>query len=296
MQEKPLYDEYGIRCGPMDWQRKAFIIIFQSDTAGGRQFDVVLLIAILCSVFVVMADSISSVQQNHSRLLNALELGFTLAFTLEYLLRCAIVEKPIHYMRSLLGIIDLLSILPTFLGLIISGPEYFVVIRSLRLLRVFRILKLAHFLIEIQQLSSALLQSMRKIGIFMLSVILLVVILGSIMYVVEGGQNGFESIPMSIYWAVITVTTVGYGDIVPVTYAGKAIATFIMLVGYSIIAIPTGIVSVELGKATRSPSPPNNATPGFQMHSCPRCREEHHLIDAHYCHRCGESLIDQNAS
>ncbi len=290
MEQKHLYDEYGIKAGSKPWQRKAFIIIFQSDTAGGRQFDVLLLVAIVFSVFVVMADSVSTLQQNYSGLLTALEWGFTLAFTLEYLIRCAIVEKPWHYMRSILGIIDLLSILPTFLGLFISGPEYLVVIRSLRLLRVFRILKLAHFLIEIQQLSSALVQSMRKIGIFMLSVILLVVILGSVMYVVEGGQNGFESIPMSIYWAVITVTTVGYGDIVPVTYAGKAIATFIMLVGYSIIAIPTGIVSVELGKATQSKAtqPVSGSIPG--QIQCPRCKEDQHLSGAHYCHRCGEAL------
>lgn len=290
MQQKPLFDEYGIKAGSKEWQRKAFVVIFQSDTVRGRRFDVVLLLAIVCSVLVVMADSIPAVQQNYNDWLKVLEWGFTIAFSLEYLIRCAIVEKPGHYMRSMLGIIDLLSILPTFLSLFVAGPEYLVVIRSLRLLRVFRILKLAHFLTEIQQLNSALLKSMRKIGIFMLAVILLVIILGSIMYVVEGGQNGFESIPMSIYWAVITVTTVGYGDIVPVTYAGKAIATFIMLVGYSIIAIPTGIVSVELRRATSLGKSEEEKVSHALEFTCPRCKEYQHLPGSNYCHRCGEPL------
>ncbi len=262
------------------WKKKAFSIIYKSDTYWGKFFDVGLLIVILLSIMVVMLDSIPMIREAYGIYLNILEWVFTGLFTIEYLLRITIIKKPKKYIFSFLGIIDLLSILPTFISLLFAGSQYLMVIRSLRFLRIFRIFKMVHFLSEIQTLGSALILSLRKISVFILFVVLLVIIMGSVMYLVEGGQNGFNSIPSSIYWAVITLTTVGYGDIVPVTMLGKAIASLMMLLGYGIIAVPTGIVTVELAKSTRKGKEDLDQV-------CPSCGYEGHKIGANYCFHCG---------
>lgn len=262
------------------WKSKAFTIIYKSDTYWGKFFDVGLLIVILLSILVVMLDSIPAVREAYGIYLTILEWIFTGLFTIEYLLRILIIKKPKSYIFSFLGVIDLLSILPTFISLFFAGSQYLMVIRSLRFLRIFRIFKMVHFLREIQTLGSALILSLRKISVFILFVVLLVIIMGSVMYLVEGGQNGFDSIPSSIYWAVITLTTVGYGDIVPVTLLGKGIASLMMLLGYGIIAVPTGIVTVELAKSTRK-------VQEDLSHVCPNCGYEGHKIGANYCFHCG---------
>jgi voltage-gated potassium channel len=283
-QEPSLTGPRAIEPGESEWQKKWFIIIFESDTKAGKAFDLALLLAIVASMAVVMLDSIPALHERNLRIFVVLEWFFTILFTLEYILRIVIVKQAKRYSLSTLGIIDLIAILPSYLSLFFAGYQYLLVVRSLRLLRVFRILKLAHFVKEIQTLTSAILASARKISVFMLSVFILVVILGSIMYLVEHGENGFNSIPVSIYWAVITITTVGYGDLVPVTDLGKAIASIVMLIGYSIIAIPTGIVTVELTKASRKKSEPKSKK------KCPRCKTSGHLLEANYCFKCGESL------
>ena len=262
------------------WKSKAFSIIYKSDTYWGKVFDVSLLIVILLSILVVMLDSIPRVHNKYATVLTIIEWTFTILFTIEYVLRIIIIKKPRNYIFSFLGVIDLLAILPTFISLFFVGSQYLMVIRSLRFLRIFRIFKMVHFLREIQTLGSALILSLRKISVFILFVILLVIIMGSVMYLVEGGQNGFDSIPSSIYWAVITITTVGYGDIVPVTMIGKAIASLMMLLGYGIIAVPTGIVTVELAKSTRKSREDLSQV-------CPNCGYEGHKIRANYCFHCG---------
>lgn len=262
------------------WKSKAFNIIYKSDTYWGKFFDVGLLIVILLSILVVMLDSIPTVREGYGNYLTILEWVFTGLFTIEYLLRIIIIKKPKKYIFSFLGVIDLLSILPTFISLFFAGSQYLMVIRSLRFLRIFRIFKMVHFLSEIQTLGAALILSLRKISVFILFVVLLVIIMGSVMYLVEGGENGFDSIPSSIYWAVITLTTVGYGDIVPITLFGKMIASLMMLLGYGIIAVPTGIVTVELAKSSRRAKEDLSQV-------CPHCGYEGHKIGANYCFHCG---------
>jgi len=262
------------------WKHKAFNIIYKSDTYWGKAFDVTLLIVILLSILVVMLDSIPAVRDGYGQYLTILEWIFTGLFTIEYILRTMIIEKPRKYVFSFLGIIDLLAILPSFISMFLAGSQYLMVIRSLRFLRVFRIFKMVKYLREIQTLGGALLLSLRKISVFILFVFLLVIIMGSVMYLIEGGENGFDSIPSSIYWAVITITTVGYGDIVPVTMMGKAMASLMMLLGYGIIAVPTGIVTVELAKSARRSEQDLTQV-------CPSCGYEGHKIGANYCFHCG---------
>jgi voltage-gated potassium channel len=215
-------------------------------------------------------------------LFDTLEWIFTLLFTIEYLLRLVSVERPLLYATSFLGIIDLLAIVPSYLSIFYAGAESLLVLRALRLLRIFRIFKLTHFLSEIDFLKLAMRNSLKKISIFMLVVLSLVIILGSVMYLVERGQNGFISIPDSIYWAIVTITTVGYGDISPVTPLGKFIASFIMFIGYGIIAVPTGIVTTEMAGAIRRRK--------HGTETCPGCGKEGHEPDARFCKYCGTSL------
>lgn len=255
-------------------------IIFEADTVGGKVFDIGLLVAIIGSIVVVMLDSVESYQKNYGDLLNNLEWIFTIFFTFEYLLRVFIIGKPKKYIFSFYGIIDLLSILPSYLGLFALQGSGLIVIRSLRLLRVFRVLKLVQFLGEAQLLFKALKDSGYKITVFVLTVLTFTIIFGTIMYQIEGAENGFTSIPKSVYWAIVTLTTVGYGDIAPQTVVGQAIASIIMILGYGIIAVPTGLVTAELVKSNQN----DNTV------SCSQCSLEGHDSDAEFCKFCGSQL------
>jgi voltage-gated potassium channel len=228
-----------------------------------------------------MLDSSIQLRQSYGNLFMKLEWGFTILFTIEYILRLICITKPWRYVFSFLGLIDLLAIIPGYLSVFVPGTRSLLVLRALRLLRIFRIFKLSHFLTEMHFLGTAIKGSMRKISIFMLVVITLVIIMGSIMYLVEGGENGFNSIPESIYWAIVTITTVGYGDISPVTALGKFVASVIMLMGYAIIAVPTGIITTEMALAMRKEE---------NRQACPACGREGHDSNAQFCKYCGEKL------
>lgn len=263
------------------WQQRLHTIIFEADTSEGKAFDLLVLVSITLSVLVVVLESVSSVRNAYGPALIALEWGFTLLFTLEYGLRLLSVRRPWRYAVSFFGVVDLLSILPTYLSVLVPGTQYLLVIRILRLLRIFRVLKLVEYVGEAGVLGRALWASRRKISVFLLTVLTLVVIIGALMYVVEGEEHGFTSIPLSIYWAVVTLTTVGYGDLSPQTPLGQALATLVMLLGYGIIAVPTGIVTLELGR-----TPPTVVT----TQACPTCAAEGHDADAVYCKYCGSQL------
>jgi len=263
-------------------KEKAWEIIFESDTFYGRLFDEILLVLIVLSILAVMLESIETYRLKWSAILGKAEWFFTLVFLVEYVVRIMVSPKPKKYIFSFLGVVDFLAIIPSFIALSIPEAQTFIIIRSIRLLRIYRILKLYRFIRAGNLLILALLNSLRKISIFMLFILVLVILLGTIMYVVEGGKNGFFSIPLSIYWAVITLTTVGYGDIVPVTNLGKFIATFIMLLGYSIIAIPTGIVSIEMSRSI--------VRKDDKSKYCKYCNEPSHAMDAHFCRICGSRL------
>jgi voltage-gated potassium channel len=264
------------------WRKRLHNTIYESNTAAGKAFDIALLVVIFASIIVVMLDSVRTIHQQYGKLFDTLEWIFTLLFTIEYLLRLVSVERPLLYATSFLGIIDLLAIVPSYLSIFYAGAESLLVLRALRLLRIFRIFKLTHFLSEMDFLKLAMRNSLKKISIFMLVVLSLVIILGSVMYLVERGQNGFISIPDSIYWAIVTITTVGYGDISPVTPLGKFIASFIMFIGYGIIAVPTGIVTTEMAGAIRRRK--------HGTETCPGCGKEGHEPDARFCKYCGTSL------
>ncbi len=264
------------------WQQNLHEVIYGTKTPAGKTFDVALLILILASIIIVMLDSLPDLHSQYGELFYALEWIFTILFTLEYILRIICIQKPWSYVFSVLGVIDLLATIPLYLSLISVGAQSLLVLRVLRLLRVFRIFKLTHFLSEMQFLSVAIKGSLRKISIFIMAVVSLVIILGSIMYLVENGQNGFVSIPDSIYWAIVTITTVGYGDISPVTPLGKFVASVIMLMGYGIIAVPTGIVTTEMALAARNKKERTDA--------CPACGKEGHDEDARNCKYCGEKI------
>ena len=266
----------------MSIREKLRIIIFEADTLAGKRFDVVLLWAIMLSVIVVMLDSVQSMVVRHADLLTTLEWIFTIAFTVEYLLRIWTTDKPLRYILSFYGLIDLVSIIPTYVGLILAGGHYLVVIRTLRLLRIFRILKLVSFVKEARMLVDAINNSRYKLTVFMGTVLSITVIVGTLMYMIEGPENGFKSIPLSIYWTIVTMTTVGYGDIAPQTVMGKTLASIVMLLGYTIIAVPTGIVSAQLVSHTDE----KEAT----TRSCPHCSQEGHAADAKYCKYCGGAM------
>ena len=263
------------------WRIRLHEIIFEAETAGGKAFDVALLWAIVISIVAVMLESVQSIETEHGRLLRGVEWFFTLLFSLEYLARIISVGRPVKYIFSFLGIVDFLAVIPTYLSVFFAGSQYFLVIRAIRLLRVFRICKLARFLGEADILVRALRASRFKITVFLGAVLSIVVIMGTIMYLIEGSDNGFTSIPRSIYWAIVTLTTVGYGDIAPKTVLGQALASMIMILGYAIIAVPTGIVTVELTQAGKS---------AVTTNACPQCGAEGHDHDALYCKYCGSRL------
>lgn len=267
-------------------------IIFEADTPAGRRFDLGLLIAIVLSVVVVVLQSDPQLSWGQSRLFAGLELTFSVLFSLEYLLRLLCSRHPLGYARSFFGVVDLLSSIPPLLGLgLASSGQFLGVVRILRLLRVFRILKLGSYLREASLLQQALIASRRKILIFLLTMITLVVIIGTLMYVIEGDAGGFRSIPVGIYWAIVTITTVGYGDVAPVTPLGRIVASVVMLLGYSIIAVPTGIITAEIGEAARRRQPESHNTRSAAGGACPGCGEPEHLGQARHCHRCGSLLV-----
>ena len=264
------------------WREDLYRVIFEADTPAGKAFDVALIVVILLSVVVVLLDSIKDVHDGLGEALYLAEWAFTLAFTVEYILRLACVKRPLRYAASFYGVIDLFAVLPTYLSLLFPGSQYLLVIRVLRVLRVFRVLKLARYLQEARVLGEALIASRRKIIVFLSTVVTLVVIFGCFIYLIEGEENGFTSIPVSIYWAIVTMTTVGYGDISPKTPLGQALASFVMILGYSIIAVPTGIVTAELTSVqSRKINEPR---------VCPDCLAEGHDHDARHCKYCGEVL------
>ena len=258
-------------------------IIFEADTPAGKLFDIAIIIAILISVGAVMLNSVKTINAQYGNSLLLIEWFFTILFTIEYILRLSAVGRPMKYATSFFGLIDLLAFLPTYLSAIIPGSELFLVVRILRVLRIFRVLKLLPYLIEAQMLTKALKASRRKIMVFLFTVLLCVIIMGSLMYVIEGEQNGFTSIPRSIYWSIVTLTTVGYGDISPQTPIGQMLASIIMIIGYGLIAVPTGIVSVEIARST-----PDK----ISTIACSQCSADGHDSDADYCKHCGASLND----
>jgi voltage-gated potassium channel len=262
------------------WKENLHSIIFETESRPGLVFDVGLLISIFVSVLFVILESVESIENRFGLFLKGGEWFFTILFTIEFILRIIAVKRPVKYLLSFYGIIDLLSILPTYMSGLITGSHYLIIIRSLRLLRVFRILKLMRYLGEASLLTKALRASRYKITVFLGAVLILASILGTLMYLIEGPENGFTSIPQGIYWAVVTLTTVGYGDIYPSTIPGKFISTIAMILGYGIIAVPTGIVSVELSRV-------RDEAVG---RSCPSCGAEGHDNDADFCKYCGAEL------
>jgi voltage-gated potassium channel len=267
------------------WRDTLYRIIFESDTPLGKAFDIVLIASILLSVLVVMLDSVASIHAQWSGALSWLEWLFTIIFTVEYIARVLSVSKATGYIFSFMGIVDLLSTLPSYIGLLMSAPTYTMSLRLLRLLRIFRVLKLGYYLEESAVMAHALAASRRKLLVFLLAILLLVMILGTLMFAVEGPENGYTSIPESIYWAIVTLTTVGYGDVSPKTPLGQAIASLVMILGYAIIAVPTGIVTVELARS--------KVKQNVNI-ACPRCMLEGHARDAKYCRRCGERLLEHD--
>jgi len=256
-------------------------IIFEADTRAGKLFDVLLMVLIAASVIMVMLDSVSSIHQNHGELLYLGEWIFTLLFTIEYILRLYCVGRPLAYATSFFGVVDLLAVLPTYLSILLPGTQYFLVIRVLRVLRIFRVLKLAKYVGETRLLIQALRASRRKITVFLFAVFTLVIIFGALIYLIEDPESGFTSIPRSFYWAVVTLTTVGYGDISPKTDFGQALSAIIMIIGYGIIAVPTGIVTAELTQVHKM---------SVSTQACPQCSAEGHDTDAKFCKHCGSTL------
>ena len=265
------------------FRQKLYQIIFEAETPAGKAFDITLLIAIIISVVIVMLDSVISLSFEYGLYFKVVEWILTIMFSLEYLLRIYTVKKPGKYIFSFYGIIDFLAILPTYLGLFISGSHYLMIIRILRLLRIFRVLKLARYVSAGRNLGAALAASRAKIVVFLEVVITIVVIIGSIMYLIEGPENGFKNIPLSIYWSIVTITTVGYGDIAPQTVPGQLLASVLMIIGYSIIAVPTGIISSQLVMSDKNKAKNNTKV-------CRKCMCDDHENDAKYCRICGEKL------
>ena len=264
------------------WRARLYAVIFEAETRAGRAFDLVLIAAILISVTVVVLSSVASVAARYGHWLVALEWFFTFLFTAEYLARLSCLQHPVRYARSFFGIIDLLAIVPTYIGLLLPGAHVLIDVRILRLLRMFRILKLTSYVHEYTMLGRALLASRRKILIFLSVVMMIVFLLGTVMYVVEGPLNGFSSIPTSIYWAISTMTTVGFGDITPKTDIGRTIASLMMLLGWGILAVPTGIISAEMTVQRGSRQQ--------EGRRCPGCGERDIDDDANFCKHCGDSL------
>ena len=263
------------------WRERLHDVIFEAETPAGKAFDVGLLIAILASVAAVVLESVAEIRQRYGPLLRVFEWGFTILFTLEYGLRLIAVRRPSQYATSFFGVIDLLAIVPTYLSLFFTGAQTLIVIRALRLLRVFRVFKIARYMSEVGALVAAVKATRAKIAVFLMTVLIIVLIMGTTMYVIEGEEGGFTSIPRGVYWAIVTITTVGYGDLTPRSMLGQIVAALAMVIGYSLIIIPTGIFSMELARVARS-------EPSTQV--CPECVTEGHDHDAVFCKRCAARL------
>jgi voltage-gated potassium channel len=268
---------------PGGWRRRAFQVIFESDTPQGRLFDKCIIVAILLSVVVVIVDSVPAFRARYRDAFDVAEWFFTALFTLEYLARIVSVQRPWRYVRSFFGIVDLLSVLPTYLAIFLPETHALIDVRILRLLRIFRIFKLTDYMVEYQMLADALAASRRKILVFLSAVLMVVLILGTLLYVVEGPEHGFRDIPTSVYWAITTITTVGFGDITPKTEAGRLIASVMMLIGWGTLAVPTGIVTAEM-TARRLPH-------GGPHRVCENCGVGGHTPDARYCRLCAAPLV-----
>ena len=281
----PPADELGRP--PGGWRLRLYQVIFESDTPAGRLFDKVIIAAILVSVAVVIADSVQPWHAKYKTAFDAVEWFFTALFTVEYLARLAAVRHQMRYVRSFFGIVDLLAVLPTYLALFVPGLHALIDVRILRLLRVFRIFKLTQYVAEYQALGDALAASRRKILVFLSAVMMIVLVCGTVMYVVEGPANGFRDIPTSIYWAISTVTTVGFGDITPKTDLGRLIASVMMLIGWGTLAVPTGIVTAEMTVR-------RHALMAGPRRVCEQCGRDDHLSSASFCQHCGSSLASRN--
>jgi voltage-gated potassium channel len=266
------------------WKEVVHEVIFEADTTAGKAFDVFLLITICASILAVCLETVPALHDEYGDELVIAEWGFTLLFTVEYVLRLVSVRRPLAYARSFYGIVDLLAVLPTYLSLLLPGAQSLLLVRTLRLMRVFRVFKMARYVAESDVLILALRQSRRKIVLFLGMVLTIVTIMGALMYLVEGEEGGFKSIPTGIYWAIVTVTTVGYGDLAPATPFGRMLAAIVMLMGYGILAVPTGIFSAELIRAHQRP---------VSTQACLSCAAEGHDVDAAYCKFCGEHLGQQ---
>ncbi len=271
------------------WQSQLHEIIYEADTTAGKLFDVILLIVILASIVIVMLESVKPIDAKYHTILNQLEWIITILFSVEYVARIICVKKPLGYIFSFYGVIDLLSIAPKYISLLFAGTHALTALRALRLLRVFRILKITRYIGESRNLMNALIASRAKIFVFLFAVLIVSIILGTVMYLIEGEENGFTSIPRSVYWCIVTLTTVGFGDITPQTPLGQLIASFVMILGYGIIAVPTGIVSAEY---SRSPIKENEIDLGVQ--SCNNCSAEINRTEAEYCWRCGTALNENS--
>jgi voltage-gated potassium channel len=272
------------------WRRKLHDIIYEADTPAGKIFDILLFITIIASIILVMLESIKSFDEKYHNFLNISEWVITILFSIEYIARIVTVKKPLKYIFSFYGIIDFLSTIPKYISLLFGGIHALAALRALRLLRIFRILKLARYLGASNLLASALKASRAKISVFLFAVLILCIIAGTLMYLVEGEESGFKSIPVSVYWCIVTLTTVGFGDIAPVTPLGQFIAALIMILGYGIIAVPTGIVSAEYSAQGKKivPKPENKIRLNSQ--SCENCLAEDHRDKADFCYNCGEKL------
>ncbi|MCF8273192.1 MAG: ion transporter [Flavobacteriaceae bacterium] len=273
-----------------NWKTKLHEIIYEADTPAGKLFDIVLLITIIASIVLVMLESVKSIDSTYHDILNISEWIITILFSIEYIARIITVKKPLHYITSFYGFIDLLSTIPKYLSILFTGTHALVALRALRLLRVFRILKLGRYLGASNNLVSALKASRAKISVFLFAVVIVAIILGTIMYMIEGEENGFTNIPKSVYWCIVTLTTVGFGDIAPQTPLGQFIASLVMILGYGIIAVPTGIVSAEYTNQSKNKDNTIKDHINFNTQSCPNCSAENHKDNAEFCYNCGHKL------
>ncbi|NMH88651.1 ion transporter [Flavivirga algicola] len=274
------------------WKTKLHDIIYEADTPAGKLFDIILLVTIIASIILVMLESVKAFDTKYHNFLNISEWVITILFSIEYIARMVTVKKPYKYVTSFYGIVDLLATIPKYISLIFGGVHALAALRALRLLRVFRILKLARYLGASNTLLKALKASRVKISVFLFTVIIISIILGTIMYLVEGDQAGFTSIPTSVYWCIVTLTTVGYGDISPITPLGQFIASIVMILGYGIIAVPTGIVSAEYATQNKADKELDKSVP-LNSRSCANCMAEKHKDGAKFCYKCGHNLHDE---